>query len=227
MIRLVFIHRTFIINRIDADGIVTLSGTGLTVNVDPYFIPDNVIRWYSQNVNVIDPRIKSIPIGLENDFWFPKIRKKEKMIEKLQEPKSYRNLVYMNHTNSTNPQERTHIYELLENNLWVTTHRFTNGSNFDLYIDNVYSHKFMVCPPGNGMDTHRLWETLYMGSVPIVKKDINNSFYGELPILYINEWEEVTEDYLNETWEIYQDKAWNREMLTFEYWKNKIENDKL
>jgi len=211
-------------NRIDPDGIVTLSGTGLTVSVDPYFIPENVIKWFAQNVNVIDPRIESIPIGLENDLWFPRMRKKEKMLEKLREPRNYKNLVYMNHTNSTNPQERTHIYDLLENKSWVTAHRFTNGSNFDTYIDNIYNHKFVICPPGNGMDTHRIWETLYMGSFPIVKKDINNWFYNELPILYINKWEEITELLLDVTRLWYNDhKGWEP-MLTFKYWEDKIRN---
>ena len=73
------------------------------------------------------------------------------------------------------------------------------------------------------MDTHRIWETLYMGSFPIVKKDINNWFYNKLPIFYINKWEDVNERLLNDMW---ADRDWgdNRNMLEFSYWKNKIMN---
>ena len=29
---------------------------------------------------------------------------------------------------------------------------------------------FVACPRGNGTDTHRFWETLYRGSIPVVKR---------------------------------------------------------
>ena len=29
-------------------------------------------------------------------------------------------------------------------------------------------YKFVVAPLGNGPDSHRIWETLYAGSIPII-----------------------------------------------------------
>ena len=63
-----------------------------------------------------------------------------------------------------------------------------NGDNFDGYLDNIYNHRFVLCPEGNGIDTHRLWECLYMGTIPIVKANKNVRFYEDLPILMVNEW---------------------------------------
>jgi len=77
------------------------------------------------------------------------------------------------------------------------------------------------------MDTHRLWETLYMGSIPIVRTDINNWFYNDMPILYVNEWDEVTSDLLDAMYPIYSHGVWDKNILTFEYWKNKIINGTL
>jgi len=74
---------------------------------------------------------------------------------------------------------------------------------------------------GNGIATHREWETLYMGTIPIQKKDLNNRFFTELPICFVNEWEEITEDLLNKEYERIRNSTWKIEMLTFEYWKNK------
>ena len=190
-------------------------------NVD-VFPPDNVIRWFSQNVNIIHDKIESLPIGLENSRWYQDVHKREKMVDKLQQPRNYRNLVYMNHNISTYPQERRNVYALLENKPWVTSVHGTNPCNFDDYIDNIYNHKYIICPRGNGMDTHRLWETLYMGSIPIVKTDINNWFYNDMPILYVNAWEEVTEELLIDMLHMYSGELWNKNKLTFEYWKNRI-----
>ena len=45
-------------------------------------LPKNVIKWYSQNVNVKDDRLVSLPIGLENSRWFVEIQKQKRIIEK-------------------------------------------------------------------------------------------------------------------------------------------------
>ena len=196
------------------------------VNVDDSFsLPNNVIKWFSQNVNVIHERIESIPIGLENDMWFKSTHKKEKMIAKLKEPHKYKNLVYVNHNVATNPAKRLKPYELLYGAPWATCERGANGDKFDEYLDNIYNHKFVICPEGNGIDTHRIWECLYMGSIPIAERNINNKFYDLLPILTVSNWEDVIKPFLQgwESWS--RGFEWDKRMLTFEYWKNRILNE--
>lgn len=192
-------------------------------NVDESFkIPSNVKKWFTQNVDVRDPKIESLPIGLENDKWFKAIGKKDKMRKKLREIRKHKNLVYLNVNVNTNPAERVPVYQFLQDKSWVTVERGVNGKGFDGYIDNVYNHKYVVCPRGNGIDTHRLWETLYMGSVPIVKRDINNWYYNALPILYVNDWSDITEELLHDMWGLYDGGDYNKKILEFSYWKNKI-----
>jgi hypothetical protein len=184
-------------------------------NVD---IPKNVIKWYSQNVNVKDDRLESLPIGLENSRWFPEIKKQSKIIEKVRTAKNIRNLVYMSHNVNTNIKERTLVFNVLKDKKFVTN----QSTNFDLYIDNIYNHKFVICPEGNGIDTHRTWETLYLGSIPIEKRNINNQYYTDLPICFVDNWEEVTEDFLNKEWERITQGSWNLAKLNFQYWKKRI-----
>jgi len=203
-------------------GRVTVVSHNSDINVDDSFkVPDSVEKWYTQNVNVVNPKIESIPIGLENNRWFKKENKIVQMKWKLSEPKQNKNLVYMNHNVSTNPDKRQKVYQLLEDKPWVTTEHGSNGQNFGGYLDNIYNHQFVICPEGNGMDTHRTWECLYMNTIPIEKRNINNQFYTDLPICFVDDWEEVTEEYLDE----YLNNSlmdWNTDKLSFEYWKNKI-----
>lgn len=185
--------------------------------------PDNVIKWFSQNVNIIHDKIESIPIGLENDMWFPSLKKKEKIDTKTVEQKKIRNLVYMNHNISTNPAQRTKPYNILKDKAWVTTDMGNNGSEFDKYLDNVYNHSYVICPEGNGIDTHRTWECLYLGTIPIEKRNINNQFYIDLPILFVDDWEEVTEERLSgENRFKGRDTNWNYNKLLFKYWQSKV-----
>jgi hypothetical protein len=37
------------------------------------------------------------------------------------------------------------------------------------YSKLAQSHSFIAAPRGNGVDTHRLWETLYRGAIPLVR----------------------------------------------------------
>lgn len=193
------------------------------INIDKSFIiTKNVIKWYSKNVNVNNFKIESIPLGLENNRWFIQIHKKEKMIELLNQSKKIKNLVYMNHNIKTNPDKRKELYQIFKRKSWVTIDHGSNGYKFDKYIDNVYNHKFVICPEGNGMDTVRTWECLYMETIPIEKRNINNQFYTDLPICFVDDWKEITEDFLENEYIRIKQFIWNMKKLSFEYWKNKI-----
>ena len=208
--------------KISLKGIVRPDGSGKEQSVTPYILPDNLVKWYSKNVNVINSRIESIPIGIENDRWFPEEKKKQRMLIKLQETKKTRNLVYVNINIGTNPNERLKPYTLLKYKPFATVQEGKNGLRFDNYIDQVYNHRFILCPEGNGMDTHRTWETLYMGSIPIEKRNLNNRFYTDLPICFIDDWGEITKNFLDSEFDRIKNKTWNFKMLTFEYWKDRI-----
>lgn len=209
------------IRNIDSEFIVVTHNGDVNIDFPP---PDNVIKWFTQNVNIIHERVESIPIGLENNRWFPEMKKKEKMLAKMQEPhrsiyELTGNLVYMNFNIQTNPLKRTEPHRLLKDKTWVTV---SNGCGFDEYINGVYNHKFVICPEGNGMDTHRTWETLYMGSIPIEKRNLNNRFYQDMPICFVDDWDQVTESFLEQEYDRIKSLIWNHSKLEFEYWKNRI-----
>lgn len=232
-IQIVYTHSMYVQQLFDVIGSLTQRFVVVThnsdMNIDNRFsCPPNVIKWFSQNINVIHEKIESIPIGLENDMWFPQVNKKEKMLAYMESPKLKRKLVYMNHNVGTNPAKRSKPYDVLEKERWVTTVRGENGRGFDDYIQNIYYHPFVVCPEGNGIDTHRIWEVLYMNSIPITEANINTGFYKELPILRVNKWEDVTEDFLYMWWrDVYSKTKWNMNLLYFGYWKDKITNSKI
>ena len=61
------------------------------------------------------------------------------------------------------------------------------------YASVAAEHRFVACPEGNGMDTHRFWETLYRGSIPIV---IDSPFIRNLqdlgvPMVVLKDWSEI------------------------------------
>jgi hypothetical protein len=217
-----YVHQLFDeIRKLKAEFVIVTHNCDANVD-DSYNIPDNVVRWFTQNVDTVNPKVESIPIGLENDKWFKAVNKKTKMEELMSRPHQHKNLVYLNSNVKTNPQERQPLYDIFSDKHWVTTVHGINGVEFDTYLENIHSHPFVFCPDGNGIDTHRLWETLYMGSIPIVKRGINTEFYKDFPICYVDNWGEVTQEFLHDALQRAALLPWYRAMLEFEYWKNKI-----
>jgi len=208
--------------RIEKDKIVRPNGCGKVQEVFEFELPDNLIKWYSKNVNVKDERIESIPIGLENNRWFVYLHKIEQMQTKLKEEKQNRGLLYVNHNVVTNPTERLKPYALF-NNYWTTLIKGHNGYKYETYLDDMYNHQFVLCPQGNGIDTHRTWEALYLGTIPIEKRNINNQFYTDLPICFVDDWDEITESFLKHEYKQIKETVWNLEKLDFNYWKTKIQ----
>jgi hypothetical protein len=58
--------------------------------------------------------------------------------------------------------------------------------------------KFVISPPGNGIDCHRTWEALIMGAIPIVMNTSILPVYDDQSVMIINNWQtDVNIDALN------------------------------
>uniref|UniRef100_A0A7S4JIN9 Exostosin GT47 domain-containing protein n=1 Tax=Odontella aurita TaxID=265563 RepID=A0A7S4JIN9_9STRA len=108
---------------------------------------------------------------------------------------------------------------------WVTRHAAVGEKvPWDDFASHVRSHRFVLCPHGHGLDTHRLWEVLLLGSIPVVRTSTLDSNYDGLPVVILREWSELTESRLEEEW----DRLSKRSMLFeldkvfFPYWENVI-----
>jgi hypothetical protein len=214
----------FVLVSHNSDGKI-IKGGEVFPNADVNNMPDNLIKWYGQNVDSVDDRIESIPIGLENSMWFPEIKKIKKITEKRNETKHHKNLVYLNLNIANNRLERQPIYDMLSSTPFVTVEYGRNGLSFDHYLDNLFNHKFMVCPEGNGIDVHQPWEALYVNTIPIQKKNINNRNWRELPICWVDEWDQIKDiDFLNSEYDRIVNGTFNLSKLDFNYWKTKILN---
>ena len=53
-------------------------------------------------------------------------------------------------------------------------------------------YAFVASPHGVGLDCHRTWEAMALGSVPIVKSGPLDHLYEGLPVLLVQEWADVT-----------------------------------
>jgi hypothetical protein len=87
-----------------------------------------------------------------------------------------------------------------------------------VYLNELASCKFVLSPRGNGIDTHRTWETLYLGSIPIVKTSSLDPMYEGLPVLIVQNFEDITERFLEEKYEEMSHTTYNLQRLNSSYW---------
>jgi hypothetical protein len=72
----------------------------------------------------------------------------------------------------------------------------------ECYFDRLPKYKFVVSPEGNGIDCHRHYESLIAGCIPIIEDNsLTKKKYENMPVLYSNDYSEITEEYLLETYD--------------------------
>ena len=178
---------------------------------------DKLIRWFGQNMDFNHPKVEGIPIGLSNKIYKDNIQI-IKDILKLRVIK--KNKCYMNFNILTNNKRNEVFLKLKEKPFVYNSKRVS----FEQYIKDIKSHRFIICPPGNGIDCHRIWGSLIMDSIPLVEKSTAMSYYSDLPIIFIGKWDDLNEDFLEEQYRKIAKKKYNLEKMYFSYWEKRIKD---
>ena len=177
--------------------------------------PKCISEWYSINVNYDHKDLIPIPLGLANDY-----SKKNLLYDdykNLSVNKDKQNFIYSNFQVNTNYFHRTKVINKLKGNPLVV---FDNPNlEHNKYIENLMLYKFVVAPLGNGPDSHRIWETLYAGSIPIIFDSPTFTTLRELPHLLIHDISQLKNLSINEKT---NDERFNYDKLNIDWWINKI-----
>lgn len=60
--------------------------------------------------------------------------------------------------------------------------------------------RFGFAPSGRGIDTHRFWEYLVLGVVPVVVRSSLDDLYQQFPVVFLDSWEEAAIPMAIGTW---------------------------
>ena len=184
---------------------------------------DKIIHWFAQNLVIKSNKITSIiPIGLENRRWLK--YGKKRWFNTRQEKTKY---ILSSFNTFNNYKERNEADIFAKKSPIVDIKRFDKPSE---YFNEASKYKFVLCPSGNGADTHRLWESQILKSLPIL---LNSNFSSNLkklglPALYLDSWDELISYSKTDLDKIYERKINNNNQLIYlDYWKKIIEEKKL
>ena len=179
--------------------------------------PSCVVSWYSINIIYETENLIPIPLGLANDYSSSNILPKDyKDYFKTNNISSDKNLVMLNFNPETNIDAREKLKNYFETIDWVN---YSSNLTKNSYIKQLSHSNFVFSPPGWGLDTHRFWESLYFGVVPIINSTYDYSKLHINNYLQYKNFKEITEQKLNKFLDEKIDMNLNTlSVLTLDWW---------
>lgn len=173
----------------------------------PRGLPSNFVALFATSNELADRRAISVPLGV-------RVNKLRPLRFVRQNHFGRRNgLLYGNFTVNDSHYRpgkdgtrhvRERLVEHFAHESWVhldiSAQQRDSPEELIRYYANLASHRFVLSPEGNGVDCYRTWEALYLGAIPIVMSSPATSAFADLPILFTEDYSELSEDYLEQRW---------------------------
>jgi len=221
------------ISQLDHDVVLITGNSDYAITEDiTRNVPLNIRKWYAENCLSNAEFIEPIPLGLENKEASPReghgvgyperASEKEGLLTRDTSNIKPTRGIYANYKIHTNPVYRTSFHQLCIQGGFIEIEE--PKLSLEEFFNKMLDYKMIVCPIGNGVDTHRLWETLYSGRIPVTVKVGDYKIYEmyrKLPIVILeNESDLLNEDLIYEKYESVKGKS--LEYSDQRFWKNKI-----
>jgi hypothetical protein len=84
-------------------------------------------------------------------------------------------------------------------------------------------YAFTLSPAGAGLDCHRTWEALLLGSIPVVRRSPLEALFARLPVVVVDDWSEVTPTLLRSELDRITRTSFDFSQLELGYWKARIQ----
>ena len=205
-----------------------------------------LLKWFSQNFDKTGERtfkkefIVQLPIGIDYHTIDNEPLHHWRMYNEEYTPIGQENLLKYTHTVCNNTYKGRKEPLIYCNAHFAKTSLFNDRINALqlvprelLVVENFYTHRkiswektckyqFVLSPFGNGLDCHRTWETLCLGSIPVVRTNVFKELFSDLPVLIVENWEDITQDVLEKCLDDFSKRKFNLEKLTLKYWVQKI-----
>ena len=154
-------------------------------------IPTNVRSIHAVNSVFLCDKIHPMPHGIER-IMYPGYNHHEILSNYIINKSLPEKLLYVNYRKDTGTRAR--LDNIFDN--WATV---SQRLSYEPYLEQLKNHKFILCPSGNGIESARNWETLYLKRVPVFERHpYMELLFQDFPVLFIDKFENLTEDYLND-----------------------------
>ncbi len=161
---------------------------------------------YSNNLTGVHKNISPIPLGLERQSYRSAGKISNFRVPAKIDPKKRKIDFLVAWNDGTNIERIKYRQEFLRSGKGLVLNTRVHSKTIHKLMRNSL---FVPSPAGNGLDCHRTWEALYLGSVPVV---LRKDFCGDQtwPVHVVESWKEVIDLSRNELESLYTEKVNSR-----------------
>lgn len=167
----------------------------------------HLIRWHAQNLALDHPKVHPMPLGLDyhtiarrrRPEWGPgaSSRAQEELLHTIRamSPALTQRRVqgYCNWHFAVNNGDRAGVIETLPKpSSYYEPDRLPRAESWRRNTEFF----FTISPRGVGMDCHRTWEAILLGSTPVIPDLPVNRLFETLPVVVVRNWATVTPAFL-------------------------------
>lgn len=198
--------------------LITHNSAGPCPGEYAHFLEDpKIIKWFGQNQSIPGhPKFVSIPLGIANRYISPH-GNRDNFMKFYGHSAQKKWSVAINFNPGTYRQERDLVYKKFIKEPYC---KELYSRDHVTYLSNMSTADFVLSPRGYGLDCHRTWEAIIVGSIPIVKTSYLDELLSDLPVLIVNDWKDINPEFLEQALEKIKINAsnYNIEKLELNYW---------
>lgn len=185
--------------------------------------PPHISHWFGTNMFAAGPDTTPVPLGLGSESDEATINASEIASEHVLGAKREK-LIYANFATVSNPALREPLREWLiqPEQSWITRDEHQAGEGRAAYLKSLFTHHFVLCPPGNGEDTHRMWEALYCGAIPVARESRAMRYFKDLPVLFVEKLNSLSERSLRDILRSWPRRGSSRAKLDLDFWRGRF-----
>lgn len=182
-------------------------------------------RWFTQNYDgtIVHGKLRPIPIGFDlhthwSGLWSTDVNKNLEHMKRMRLAMRLRKDEVL--------LDAMGMYKVrrdMDTAVGCVKHLHLGSLPIDQLWNKYTVYRFGLSPHGNGLDCHRTWEMLFFGIIPIVKTSSLDSLYDELPVVILDDWDDIC-DSLKFELAFERAKPYIQvpsEMFTTSYWINR------
>jgi len=197
-----------------------------------------LLKWFAQNSRIQEnDKIIQMPIGLDYHTFLNNPKHIFKLPEESPIPKK-QEFVLLNIINNSIPyykripkifvnfslnddrfQQKRHALNIIPKDLLIENKDTLPRT---IYLEKAMYYTFVLTPSSNGLDSHKIWEALCIGCIPILCVPEFKKMFEDLPVLIVNDWSQITQDLLDKTIIEFRGRIFNYQKLTLKYWTSMI-----
>jgi hypothetical protein len=159
----------------------------------------NCKKIYTQNIDVIYEDVIPLPIGVANSCWkWGDLSVWDKV---LKEDIKKDNFIYFHFKKEGGLREenkRVYCYDtMVKKGI-----DFLPYMEYEDYLRTLGSYQYSICPKGNGIDCHRMWECFYLKVIPICERSILTEYFSKVfPIVLLDDWSDLDLESLHKNYD--------------------------